>query len=161
GGWRDRRKPFPVAGRRPGTAFRAGASSGPSVRRPMVRRGGRPFLAGFPPRTLRRGRHGDSLSPSGAPVRFPNGWMFPMLAPISRRGLFTGTAALLASTALPRMAFAAGGRLTVAADSEPRQLNPAIAASNGVFFISSKVIEPLAEQGYDGLIPLLATSWEG
>ncbi|WP_309083529.1 ABC transporter substrate-binding protein [Chelativorans sp.] len=55
-----------------------------------------------------------------------------------------------------------GGRLVVAADSEPRSLNPAIVASNGVFFIASKVIEPLAEASYDedGLEPRLATSWE-
>ena len=41
----------------------------------------------------------------------------------------------------------------MAADSEPRQLNPAIVASNGVFFISSKIVEPLAEAAYedDGL----------
>lgn len=82
---------------------------------------------------------------------------------LSRRGLLAGTAALLASTALPRFALAAGGgRLTVAADSEPRQLNPAIVASNGVFFISSKVIEPLAEAAPGGgLTPRLATGWQG
>ncbi len=87
---------------------------------------------------------------------------------ISRRGVLTGSAALLASTALPRIAKAQepkkGGRLIVAADSEPRNLNPAIVASNGVFFISSKVVEPLAEasfDGKDGLEPRLATSWEG
>lgn len=56
----------------------------------------------------------------------------------------------------------AGGTLVVAADTEPRSLNPAIAASNGVFFVSSKVVEPLAEMDYEtGLKPLLATSWEG
>lgn len=57
-----------------------------------------------------------------------------------------------------------GGRLVVAGDSEPTNLNPAIVASNGVFFVASKVIEPLAEQSYggtDGLEPRLATSWEG
>ena len=56
-----------------------------------------------------------------------------------------------------------GGTLTVAADSEPRNLNPAIVASNGVFFVASKVIEPLAEMaaGGDGLSPRLALSWEG
>ncbi len=84
--------------------------------------------------------------------------------PVSRRTLLGTTAALLASTALPRLAAAAGdGRLAVAADSEPRQLNPAIVASNGVFFIASKIVEPLAEASYqgDGLSPLLATAWEG
>ena len=87
-----------------------------------------------------------------------------MLIEISRRGVIGAGAALLASTALPRLAGAAGPkRLVVAADSEPRQLNPAIVASNGVFFISSKIIEPLAEASYegDGLRPLLATAWKG
>jgi peptide/nickel transport system substrate-binding protein len=88
--------------------------------------------------------------------------------PLSRRTLLSASAALLASTALPRSAFAQepakGGRLVVAADSEPRNLNPAIVASNGVFFVASKVIEPLAEASYtgaDGLEPRLATGWEG
>ena len=52
----------------------------------------------------------------------------------------------------------------LAADSEPRNLNPAIVASNGVFFISSKIVETLAEasfDGKDGLAPRLALSWEG
>lgn len=85
---------------------------------------------------------------------------------VSRRTVLLGTAALLASTALPRsaMAQAGGGRLVVAADSEPRNLNPAIVASNGVFFVSSKVVEPLAEasfSGENGLEPRLATAWEG
>jgi peptide/nickel transport system substrate-binding protein len=53
--------------------------------------------------------------------------------------------------------------LVVAADSEPRQLNPAIVASNGVFFVASKVIEPLADASYyaGGPRPLLATGWKG
>ena len=87
---------------------------------------------------------------------------------LSRRSLLSAAGALLASTALPSIAFAQeprkGGRLVVAADSEPRNLNPAIVASNGVFFVASKVIEPLAEasfEGADGLEPRLATSWEG
>ena len=83
----------------------------------------------------------------------------------SRRSLLQGAALLLASTALPSFAFAQSGtRLVVAADSEPKNLNPAIVASNGVFFVASKVIEPLAEasfEGKDGLAPRLATSWEG
>ncbi|MCC6305088.1 MAG: ABC transporter substrate-binding protein [Rhodobacteraceae bacterium] len=55
-----------------------------------------------------------------------------------------------------------GGRLTVAADTEPRNLNPAIVASNGVFFVASKVVEPLAEMDYaSGLRGVLATGWEG
>lgn len=87
-----------------------------------------------------------------------------MPAPITRRALLRTSAALLGSTALPRLAYAqAATRLVVAADSEPRQLNPAIVASNGVFFVASKVVEPLAEASYGegGLRPLLATSWEG
>ncbi|GAA4522521.1 ABC transporter substrate-binding protein [Chelativorans composti] len=91
---------------------------------------------------------------------------------LSRRTLLKGAGLLLASTALPitsfRQALAqdlpTGGRLIVAADSEPRNLNPAIVASNGVFFVASKVIEPLAEadfNGQDGLVPRLAVSWEG
>ena len=87
---------------------------------------------------------------------------------ISRRGVLAGSALLLASTALPRIAAAQepkqGGRLIVAADSEPRNLNPAIVASNGVFFVASKVVEPLAEasfNGKDGLESRLATAWEG
>lgn len=86
--------------------------------------------------------------------------------PLSRRRLLSGTALLLASAALPVRLLAQGGgkRLVVAADSEPRNLNPAMVASNGVFFVASKVIEPLAEasfEGEDGLEPRLATAWEG
>lgn len=89
------------------------------------------------------------------------------LAPLSRRSLLKAGTALLASTTLTNVSFAqgmAGGRLIVAADSEPKNLNPAIVASNGVFFVASKVIETLAEaafDGKDGLAPRLATSWEG
>lgn len=90
------------------------------------------------------------------------------LSTISRRGVLGATAALLASTAMPSFVRAQepkkGGRLVVAADSEPRNLNPAMVASNGVFFVSSKIVEPLAEasfDGPDGLAPRLATSWEG
>lgn len=87
------------------------------------------------------------------------------LISLTRRALLQSTAALAAATALPLSAFAqSGGRLVVAADSEPKSLNPAIVASNGVFFIASKVIEPLAEASFDGeggLAPRLATSWEG
>jgi peptide/nickel transport system substrate-binding protein len=87
-------------------------------------------------------------------------------AAVSRRTLLS-TAALLAVSATfggRSMAAAGGGRLTIAADSEPKNLNPAIVASNGVFFVASKVIEPLAEAsftGKDGLEPRLALSWEG
>ncbi|WP_292661234.1 ABC transporter substrate-binding protein, partial [Mesorhizobium sp.] len=87
---------------------------------------------------------------------------------VSRRTMLAGSALLLASTAMPTIGSAQtprkGGRLVVAADSEPRNLNPAIVASNGVFFISSKIVETLAEAsfgGKDGLEPRLALSWEG
>ncbi len=87
---------------------------------------------------------------------------------LSRRALLQGTAMFAATAALTRFSFAQeapeGGRLVAAADSEPKNLNPAIVASNAVFYITSKVIEPLAEasfDGKDGLTPRLATSWEG
>ncbi|MBP0574986.1 hypothetical protein J8J27_30175, partial [Mycobacterium tuberculosis] len=59
---------------------------------------------------------------------------------LSRRSLLFGSTAIAGAALLPlRPAFAAGGgRLTVATDSEPRNLNPAIVASNGVFFVASK-----------------------
>ena len=84
---------------------------------------------------------------------------------LTRRALLQSTAIFAAATAFPLKTFAQeGSRLVVAADSEPKNLNPAVVASNGVFFISSKVVEPLAEasfEGKDGLAPRLATSWEG
>lgn len=101
--------------------------------------------------------------------------------PLTRRHFLTGTAVLLASTSIIGVGIVGvaqaqtattaqpvapirGGRLVVAADSEPRNLNPAIVASNGVFFVASKVIEPLAEASFDGengLAPRLATAWSG
>ena len=84
----------------------------------------------------------------------------------SRRLLLQSSAALatLSAFGVHAQAQGTGGRLIVAADSEPKNLNPAIVASNGVFFIASKVIEPLAEAsftGEDGLEPRLATGWKG
>lgn len=87
---------------------------------------------------------------------------------ITRRSLLLTSAAALAlpgGLSIPA-AFTQeaqrGGTLVVAADTEPRNLNPAMVASNGVFFVSSKVVEPLAEMDYGtGLRPLLATDWEG
>jgi peptide/nickel transport system substrate-binding protein len=91
-----------------------------------------------------------------------------MNARVSRRALLSSSAVFLALPALPRVAIgqssSGGQRLVVAADSEPRNLNPAIVASNGVFFVASKVIEPLAEASYEGkngLAPRLAVAWEG
>jgi peptide/nickel transport system substrate-binding protein len=84
---------------------------------------------------------------------------------VSRRLLLQGAAAVAALSAAPRAGWAQSGkRLIVAADSEPKNLNPAIVASNGVFYVASKVIEPLADasfDGKDGLSPRLATAWEG
>src|SRR4030095_13430739 len=91
-----------------------------------------------------------------------------MKYPLSRRVLLVASTSAGALLALPFGTHAAepakGGRLVVAADSEPPNLNPAMIASNGVFFVASKVIEPLAEASYegkDGLVPRLATAWEG
>lgn len=75
-------------------------------------------------------------------------------------GALLGASAALTLPAVAQDTPQAGGTLIVAADTEPRNLNPAIAASNGVFFVTSKVVEPLAEMDYDtGLKPLLAESW--
>lgn len=91
-----------------------------------------------------------------------------MMYPLSRRVMLVASAGAGALLALPFGTRAAepakGGRLVVAADSEPPNLNPAMIASNGVFFVASKVIEPLAEASYEGkggLVPRLATAWEG
>ncbi|MFB7144489.1 ABC transporter substrate-binding protein [Agrobacterium deltaense] len=87
---------------------------------------------------------------------------------LSRRSLLKTSLLLAATTGLAGIAAAQeaapGGRLIVAADSEPKNLNPAIVASNGVFYIASKIVEPLAEasfDGKDGLTPRLATEWQG
>src|SRR5262249_6480121 len=85
---------------------------------------------------------------------------------MSRRTLLAGSAGAAALAALPRSAWAQarGGRLVVAADSEPTNLNPAIVASNGGFFAASQGVEALAEASYegkDGLAPRLAVAWEG
>jgi peptide/nickel transport system substrate-binding protein len=87
---------------------------------------------------------------------------------LNRRHVLKGGAMAVATASFARRAWAqagprAGGILTVASDTEPRNLNPAMVASNGVFYVASKVIEPLAEMtiGGDGLAPRLATRWEG
>ena len=74
---------------------------------------------------------------------------------LSRRRLLAGSMAGAGLLGLPRAARGQGGErrggtLVVAADTEPRNLNPAIVASNGVFYVASKVIEPLAEMAYGG-----------
>ncbi len=81
----------------------------------------------------------------------------------TRRGFLAGAAAIgLAPGSARAQAPRRGGTLVVAADTEPRNLNPGMIASNGVFYVASKVIEPLAEMGGgpDGLTPRLATSWQ-
>jgi len=87
-------------------------------------------------------------------------------AGVMRRRALLGAAAVAPMLAAPGARGQAprrGGTLFVAADGEPRNLNPALVASNGVFFVASKVIEPLAEMSRegDGLAPRLATSWNG
>ncbi len=99
-------------------------------------------------------------------ARFPNGDCEGMSALyFTRRRLLESSAALLGAALLPSEALAQSSRrLVVAADSEPRNLNPAMVASNGVFFVSSKVVEPLAEASFDGpngLSPRLAVDWSG
>lgn len=91
-----------------------------------------------------------------------------MTAPRISRRAFNAGALGAALAPISRLSFAqtprSGGRLVVAAESEPRNLNPAIIASNAVFHIAAKVIEPLAEMSYtgkDGLEPRLATAWSG
>jgi peptide/nickel transport system substrate-binding protein len=82
---------------------------------------------------------------------------------LSRRLFLTASCAALAPGTRYAAAQARAGTLTVAADTEPRNLNPAMIASNGVFYIASKVIDSLAEMAYggEGLTPRLATRWEG
>src|SRR5829696_2426882 len=85
---------------------------------------------------------------------------------LSRRALLTSAVAsglaLRHGGACAQGAERRGGVLVVAADTEPRNLNPALVASNGVFYVASKVIEPLAEMGQGGeLLPRLATGWTG
>ena len=86
----------------------------------------------------------------------------------TRRAVLGTAVGAAGAASLPQFAWAQatprrGGTLVVAADTEPRNMNPAIAASNGVFYVSSKVVEPLAEMSYDGsgLAPRLATEWNG
>lgn len=80
-------------------------------------------------------------------------------------GLISGITlmfALVTGTSVFAETVQRGGTLTVASDTEYRSINPAIVASNGVFFIASKIIEPLAEMDYKtGLRPVLATEWKG
>ena len=83
---------------------------------------------------------------------------------VTRRTVVRGALGAAGSSLLPWHAYAQGKRggvLTVAADSEAPNWNGAIVASNGVFFVSSKVLEPLVDQAFggNGFRPVLATSW--
>ena len=83
---------------------------------------------------------------------------------LTRRTLVQGALGAAGSSLVPWRAYAQGKRggvLMVAADTEPAHWNGAILASNGVFFVSSKVLEPLADQAFggNGIKPVLATSW--
>jgi peptide/nickel transport system substrate-binding protein len=83
---------------------------------------------------------------------------------VTRRTVVTGALGLAGASLLPERASAQarrGGVLMVAADSEAPNWNSAMVASNGVFFVANKVLEPLADQvfGGNGLRPVLATAW--
>lgn len=54
-----------------------------------------------------------------------------------------------------------GGTAIIHMSSEQRTLNPALRASTGVYNISGKIVEPLIDKSYDGLVPVLATEWSG
>jgi peptide/nickel transport system substrate-binding protein len=81
----------------------------------------------------------------------------------SRRAVLKGAIAAGAGL-LPSRAFgqSARGVLTVAADTEQRNWNSAMIASNGVFFVANKVLEPLVDQAFggSGFKPVLATGWK-
>ena len=85
---------------------------------------------------------------------------------LSRRQFVALSAAASAASLAPGFGFAQqqprrGGILRVAADSEYRNWNPAIAANNGVFLVARKIVEPLFDLAPDGkgLVPVLATAW--
>lgn len=52
-----------------------------------------------------------------------------------------------------------GGTVIVHIAAEQRILNPALRASNGVYELTGKIIEPLIDRSYDGYVPVLATEW--
>jgi peptide/nickel transport system substrate-binding protein len=81
---------------------------------------------------------------------------------VSRRSVLGGALGAAGAGLLPWNVLAQGARvLTVAADTEQRNWNSAMVASNGVFFVSSKVLEPLVDQAFGGtgFKPVLATKW--
>ncbi|MDX6750375.1 ABC transporter substrate-binding protein [Geminicoccaceae bacterium 1502E] len=52
-----------------------------------------------------------------------------------------------------------GGTVIVHIAAEQRILNPALRASNGVYELTGKIIEPLIDRSYEGYVPVLATEW--
>src|SRR5258708_22134146 len=84
---------------------------------------------------------------------------------LTRRSLTAAAGGLGAAALVPRPLFAQaprrGGSIQVAYPPEQRNLNAAMVASNGVFIVANKVIEPLIDASYegDGYRPVLATSW--
>ncbi|MGB3719649.1 MAG: peptide ABC transporter substrate-binding protein [Proteobacteria bacterium] len=52
-----------------------------------------------------------------------------------------------------------GGTLFYHMVAEQRVLNPALRASNGVYEITGKIVEPLIDRTYDGYVGVLATEW--
>ncbi len=84
---------------------------------------------------------------------------------LTRRSLIAAAGGLGAAALVPRPLFAQaprrGGSIQVAYTPEQRNLNAAMVASNGVFIVANKVIEPLIDASYegDGYRPVLATSW--
>lgn len=78
----------------------------------------------------------------------------------------TGLVLIAATSGLaPATSFAQdvkrGGTAIIHMISEQRTLNPALRASTGVYNISGKIVEPLIDKSYDGLVPVLATEWSG
>jgi len=87
-----------------------------------------------------------------------------ILRAVGRRKILQGMGLGAASLAMPwhvrAQSAAPAGLLRVAADSEVPNWNPAMVASNGVFFIAAKLFDPLVTRGDDGgLRPALATDW--
>lgn len=82
----------------------------------------------------------------------------PML---SRRTVLAASTALVAGPAFAQAQPKRGGTLQVAYNTEQRNLNAAMVASNAVFLVASKILEPLADAVYGGvgLTPKLATGW--
>src|SRR5690606_14877828 len=81
------------------------------------------------------------------------------LAPSLLAGMVAGSAILPAIAADEEIK--RGGTLFYHMVSEQRVLNPALRASNGVYEITGKIVEPLIDRTYDGYVGVLATEWSG